>query len=311
MGAKSGLALKFLQWFLRGVEFCCAALILGVYSYFLAALHNHNLHIDTDVRAVTGIAGAAVLYTLIGLLLLCCCAGLTFASLVAIVLDLAFAGAFIYVAVANRHGASSCRGYLDTPFGNGRAGDTVNGSNGFTSLPSFRTACRLQSACLAVSIVAIFFFLFSILAEVALVRHHRKEKRFGPSPQNNYTSGYGHEKRAGGFMSRVFRRRGKGSIAEDENALPAHPQPSDNRQSYATETTAVNPPYAHDTNAAYPAPYSAGTTNTAAHKYDYPQHGTVEDGYSGRYGDHQPAVAQLPSNPPAHQPYGDGVYDRY
>jgi hypothetical protein len=98
-------------------------------------------------------------------------------------------------------------------------------------------------------------------------------------------------------MSR-FRRRGKGSVAEDENHLPHHPQPSDNRQSYATETTAVNPPYAHDTTAAHPAPYPAGGA-TAAHKYDYPQNGgvgTAEEGYAGR---------------PAQQPYGDGVYDRY
>jgi hypothetical protein len=154
MGARSGLALKGVQWFLRGVEFCCAALILGVYSYFLATLHNHDLRIDNDIRAVEGISGAAVLYTLVGLLLLCCCAGITFASIIAIILDLAFAGAFIYVAVANRNGASSCRGYLDSPFGNGAAEDTANGSDGFTNLPSYRTACRLQSACLAVAIIA-------------------------------------------------------------------------------------------------------------------------------------------------------------
>ena len=38
--------------------------------------------------------------------------------------------------------------------------------------------------------------------EVVLVRHRRKENRFGPSPANNYTSGYG---RKGGFFGR-FRR---------------------------------------------------------------------------------------------------------
>jgi hypothetical protein len=31
MGAKAGTALKFLQWFIRGIQFACAALILAIY----------------------------------------------------------------------------------------------------------------------------------------------------------------------------------------------------------------------------------------------------------------------------------------
>lgn len=155
MGAKAGTALKFLQWFNRGIQFCCAALILGIYSYFLATLANHDLPISNTIRAVEGISGIAVLYTLAGLLLLCCLAGRTFSSFIAIIFDVAFIGAFIYVAVANRGGASSCDNYVDTPFGSGKAGDTAEGrTDGFTSLPSYHVACQLQSACLAVSIVA-------------------------------------------------------------------------------------------------------------------------------------------------------------
>lgn len=154
MGAKSGIALKFLQWFIRGVQFLCAAVILGIFSYFLATLHNHNLNIDNSVRAVAGISGSAVLYTLIGLVLLCCVAGFAFTSFIAIVLDFCFIGCFIYVAVVNKNGAGSCNGYVDTPFGQGQSGNNVSGSNGFTALPSFHTACRLQTACLAVAIIA-------------------------------------------------------------------------------------------------------------------------------------------------------------
>ncbi|UZP44440.1 hypothetical protein NXS19_012252 [Fusarium pseudograminearum] len=212
MGAKSGTALKFLQWFIRGIQFACAALILAIYSYFLATLHNHDLSISNKIRAVEGISGIAVLYTAAALLLLCCLAGRTLSSLLAIILDIAFIGAFIYVAVANKGGASSCTGYLDTPFGRGKA---------------------------AVSIVAIIFFILSILVEVALARHHRKEKRFGPGPTNDYTSGYGAK---GGFFSRIFRRR-KNTAAGNDDALPehAHPDQLDTyRQSHATDRTAVN-----------------------------------------------------------------------
>lgn len=287
MGARSGVALKFLQWFFRAIQFACAALILGVYSYFLAALHNHNLHINSDVRAVEGISGAAVLYTLIALLLLCCLAGLTFIAFVAIVLDVAFIGAFIYVAVANRHGAGSCSGYLDTPFGKGQSGQTVDGSGGFTTLPSFHTACRLQTACLSVAIVAIFFFIFSIFTELALARHHRKEKRFGPGPANNYTSGYA---AGGGFFSRLFHRNDPNAIA-DENILPVHTTPDQldtNRHSYATATTAEDNLYNHNNNK-----FEKG--------YGYPTAG-ADAGLAAR-----PAVGYQP--PPMNYRYGDGIYD--
>ena len=42
-------------------------------------------------------------------------------------------------------------------------------------------------------------FLLSLLTEIALMRHHKKEKRFGPSPTNNYSSGSG---KRFGFMNR-------------------------------------------------------------------------------------------------------------
>ncbi len=116
MGAGSGLALKFVQWFVRGIQFCCAALVLAVYSYFLATLHNHNLPIGSSIKAVEGISGVAVLYTILGLLLLCCLAGHPFTSFIAIVLDVAFVAGFIYIATANRDGAGSCSGQVNTPF---------------------------------------------------------------------------------------------------------------------------------------------------------------------------------------------------
>lgn len=36
-----------------------------------------------------------------------------------------------------------------------------------------------------------FFFLVSAALEILLSRAHKREKRYGPSPSNNYTSGYG------------------------------------------------------------------------------------------------------------------------
>ncbi|KAI1099007.1 hypothetical protein F4804DRAFT_323197 [Jackrogersella minutella] len=265
MGAKAGFALKLLQWFIRGVQFCCCALVLALFSYFLAILSNRGLTIPTWTRAVEGISGIGTLYTVLGLLLLCCLAGHPFTSFIAILLDVCFIGAFIYVASANREGASSCTGTVDTPFGSGNADDLINGKS-----PSYRDACKMQTACLAVSIVAIVFFLFSAALEVVLVRHRRKEQRFGPSPANNYTSGYA--RRRGIFG--LFRRRKDTDTIDNPNMLPEHTQPDQLRPSYNTETTAVAPEtgtynkYQYDGQVAYPETGTA-TAHTQPAGYRY------------------------------------------
>ncbi|UNI19014.1 hypothetical protein JDV02_005233 [Purpureocillium takamizusanense] len=349
MGAGSGFALKGIQWFIRGVQFCCAALILGVFSYFLATLHNHDLPIATSVKAVEGISGAAVLYTIAALLLLCCLAGFLLTSLVAMVLDVCFIGAFIYVAVANRSGATSCSGYLDTPFGRGDAGAVAEGrTGGFTALPSFRTACRLQTACLAVSIIAIFFFIFSLLMEIALVRHHRKEKRFGPGPTNNYTSGYGTKRSnsaagtGGGFLGRFRRNKHAQANNNTADALPEHTHPSQlggdsaaARQSYGTENTAY---YGHDgrgpsadyakqeagygypsvgngnvpqTTGYAPAPAAAVPPAAATPGGGFQQQPTTGGaGVAGSGGGGAWHVQPQINELPANYRYGDGVYER-
>ena len=155
MGTKSGMALKFTQWFIRGIQFFCAAIILALFSYFLATMANHNIHITNWIRAVEGISGAAVLYTLLGLLLLCCVAGHPFASFFAILLDICFVAGFIYIAVKNGHtGTHSCSGHVDTVYGSGNAESNVaDNDTGFTALPSLRQACQMQTAVLAVSVV--------------------------------------------------------------------------------------------------------------------------------------------------------------
>lgn len=156
MGAKSGFTLKLLQWFNRGVQFACCALILALTSYFLAVMSNHNLSIPTNIKAVEGISGIGVIYTALGVLLVCCLAGVIVTSFLAIVLDIAFVGAFIYVATVYKSGASSCSGNrVNTVFGSGTADARVSSArDGGVPRPSYRTACKMETAMLAVAIVA-------------------------------------------------------------------------------------------------------------------------------------------------------------
>lgn len=273
-----GLALKSVSFFLRFIQFCCAAISLGVFSYYLAALHNHHLAIPNWQRAVTGLSGAAVLYTVFALALLCFLAGVPFFSLLGILLDIAFIGAFIYIAYETRGGDGSCSGNVNTPLGSGN----TNGANtvssgtggGFVRLPSLRTACKLETAVFAVAIVACVFFFLSILIELALIKHHRHEKRFGPSPNNGYTAGTPRRR----FWQRKPKRDAEYLGAEkNPNALPVHATPADMRTSYATDATAVgnevpmnkygNGPVGAAYGDGYVGRQSAGTTGYGAHGY--------------------------------------------
>lgn len=163
MGAFAGGFLRLLATFLYAVEFCCAAIILGIYSYFLALMKDHDIPIDKQWKAVEGISGAAVLYGIFTVLLTCFLGGISFFAFLAIVFDVLFAGAFVALAVLTRDGAETCSGDVDTPLGSGNtaAQGQGYGSNGFgtgggenvTYLPSLGYICRLNSAAFAVSIL--------------------------------------------------------------------------------------------------------------------------------------------------------------
>ncbi|KAJ9295938.1 hypothetical protein DTO271G3_5513 [Paecilomyces variotii] len=228
MGA-GGVILRFLNLFIRVLQLCAAAVILGIYSYFLAVLADHKMTIATWMRAVEGMSGAACLYALLGSIFTCCLGGIAFFAGVAVVLDVAFVGVMIAIAVLTRDGTQKCTGTVHTPLGTGQANAKAEGygAGGFgigtgketTYFPKLSTACRLEKAVFAVSIIGIFLFVIGILFQIGLARHHKREKRFGPSPANGYTAG----------TRRPFWRRNKAApaVADGADVLPGHPTPGE------------------------------------------------------------------------------------
>ncbi|KAI9832287.1 MAG: hypothetical protein M1819_004465 [Sarea resinae] len=192
-----GVALKVGQTTLRCIQFLASILILGIFSYFLAALHDHNAPIARWIKATEGLSGAAALYGIFAMLLTCFLGGLAFFAFLGIVLDVCFVGAFVAIAVMTRKGTDSCHGYVDTPLGYGpnpgKGALFHNHGNVYINNwhPNYKLTCRLEKAVFAVAIINIVLFIVSALLQLALARHHQKEKRFGPSPANNYTSGTG------------------------------------------------------------------------------------------------------------------------
>jgi hypothetical protein len=155
--ALGGAALKAFQTLLYALEFCCAGIILGIFSYFLSVLADRDLPISKTWQAVEGLSGAAVLYTIFAVLLTCFLGGKTFFAFLGIVFDLLFTGAFIAIAVLTRDGAHNCSGNVSTPLGNGQSNSKQGfGSNNqgdqYTYAVSLGTACRLNTVCFAVAI---------------------------------------------------------------------------------------------------------------------------------------------------------------
>lgn len=157
MAGSSGIGgLKCVQWLFRGIQFVCSVVILGINSYWLATMINHSMTVSNGTKAVEGISAAGTIYTLLGILLVCCCAGHPAPSFIAMILDIGLAGAYVYVAVANRAGASTCSGSnISTVYGSGDASATPSSSgSGVVQLPTYQMACRMETAVLAAACVA-------------------------------------------------------------------------------------------------------------------------------------------------------------
>ncbi|KAK4203818.1 hypothetical protein QBC40DRAFT_165960 [Triangularia verruculosa] len=232
MGAAKGNALKGLQFFLRILQFCCAALTLAIYAYFIALLSSNSFPIGVYIRAVLGISGAATAYTILAFLFLCCAPGQPFLSFIMMVLDVAFIPCFGYIAGVNRHGAGSCTGEVDTVLGVGNASEERGGLG-------YGMACQLEKAVFAVGVAACILFAISCGMNLALARHRKKERRFGPSPANDYTGGYGKKNRFSALFGRRRAQDPRDGMGPDPNALPVHATPDDVRDSYTTDNTRV------------------------------------------------------------------------
>ncbi|KAF1836893.1 hypothetical protein BDW02DRAFT_545243 [Decorospora gaudefroyi] len=271
-----GAALKFGSTALYALEFCCAAIILGIYSYFLSVQADRDVNIPVWQQAVVGLAGAVVLYTVFGVLLTCFLGGKKIFALLGVLFNLLCCGAMIAIAVLTRDGASSCSGYVETPLGDGgedsKQGFTAGGGENDQVIysASLGTICSLNTACFAVAIIGALLFLLSALAQVMLMRHHKKEKRYGPGPNNGYTKGSGMK-----FWQRKKHSRSTGHRDPEVGTVPA-----------TTGGGLAAPTGAHDYRPSHDTAYT-GSTVAAPHT-GYDSHKPVTGGYhtapAGTYG---------------------------
>jgi len=245
--AIGGAALRLGCTLLYALEFCCAGIVLGIYSYFLAVQADRDNGIPRWQQAVEGISGAIVLYTIFAVVFTCCLGGKAFFALLGLIMNVLCMGGMVAIAVLTRDGAHSCKGNnVETPLGTGpdyakQGFENANDENQWTYSASLGSICRLNTACFAVSIVGAFLFLISIPLAILLGKHHKKEKRYGPSPSNGYTRGSG---------MKFWQRKNRNSTLRDPEVatVPA-----------TTTHGGLAPGVAHDTRPSHDTAYTGST----------------------------------------------------
>ncbi len=120
-----------------------------------------------------------------------------------------------------------------------------------------------------------------------MARHHQREKRFGPSPRNNYTSGSGRRRGLFGWG----RRRQDDTGLPDPNQLPEHTLPSAVRDSYVSGATTT----VAGADGIPMEPYHKTSLDLDPRIQSESYHHLIQDQESAHY-------------PPANYRYDDGVY---
>ena len=152
-------------------------------------------------------------------------------------------------------------------------------------------------------------FLFSVFLQIWVSRHHKKEKKYGPSPANNYTSGSGRKK--------FWQRKGANQntyAAQDTQTAPAvggGKKKFWQRNKGGTQAPYTQDPHAKDTEMnAYGGAGGVGSTNgggttLATDQTANPYRPSGETGYTGNTGNS--GFTGTTMGPQDHQPqYGSG-----
>jgi len=165
------------------------------------------------------------------------------------------------------------------PFGGNSFG--VGRGDNITHAASIGFACKLNKVCFAVAVIGAFLFLISAVVQLWLGRHHQKQKKYGPSPANNYTAGsgtkwYKRNKRSSKTTHDSYAKDAElGAVGA--GGLTAHDaHHADFRPSHETGTT-VGAPHGTYTGNKYEAQptipttggYHTGPTGTHVNPYGY------------------------------------------
>lgn len=165
----SGIFLRFGGVINRILQFIFSIISVGIYAYFVSNIREAGFRPSNWTGAILGISSASAIYTLFGIVFTLCLGANFFFGSLAIILDVAFIGAFIFVAYATRAARLSCSGYVATPLGAGPAGSET----GLTIATSLRRACQMETVVFASAIILCILYFMTAIWQCFMVRNRR------------------------------------------------------------------------------------------------------------------------------------------
>jgi len=150
MGFLGGSLLRAAGTAIYFLLFLLSAAVLGIWSYFVAALVQSNTGLENQWVAIEALAAIATAYCLFAILLTCFLGGNKFFALIGVVMDILMCGAMVGVAGMLRRYVQSCSGRVNTILG---TGTTASISQTFYN-PRLKTICELQLAVFALAVIA-------------------------------------------------------------------------------------------------------------------------------------------------------------
>ncbi|EWC43769.1 hypothetical protein DRE_07334 [Drechslerella stenobrocha 248] len=170
---------KLLATVLRTAQVLGTLYVAGCTTYFIVELSKRNL---IEGRALASAAG--FLWTSFVLVFSVCLLQKSFFQFFAVIGDLLLLGGFIAITILLRNawGGTCTRRRQNVPWL----------ERGGSNIP---TNCELVKGIFVVSIVLSILFFLTLSTSCLVHRHAKKERAYGPSPANNYTSGRGKRSR--------------------------------------------------------------------------------------------------------------------
>ncbi|KAK6348704.1 hypothetical protein TWF718_006491 [Orbilia javanica] len=247
---------KFLSTIFRVLQVLGTLFNTGCLTYFIVGLSNRNL-ISGKALAVEIISGAGLIWSVFALVFSVCLLQKSFFQFFTVFGDVLFVGGFIAVSVL---------------LGDAWDGDCSDGEIIISWLErggnNLTANCRIIKGIFIVSIILCVLFFITILTAFLAHRSSKKDRGYGPSPANNYTSGRG----------RRNKNRDLESTAAGDAALV--PPIVDNRASHDSK-------YTDATEKTNDPALQTGTTTDTGREYLAPR------GYTGA----KPAAPPTASHP--------------
>ncbi|KAK6519752.1 hypothetical protein TWF506_000051 [Arthrobotrys conoides] len=170
---------KLLSTTFRVLQFLGTLFNTGCLTYFIVRLANRNL-ISGRALAVEIISGAGLLWSVFALVFSVCLLQKSFFQFFTVIGDALFVGGFIAVSVLLRDSwdGDCSSSNLFVPW-------LQRGGNNLVA------NCRIIKGIFITSIILCVLFFLTILTAFLAHKSSKKDRAYGPSPANNYTSGRG------------------------------------------------------------------------------------------------------------------------